>query len=512
MGRYANPILPGCHPDPSICRVDDTYYLVTSTFEYLPGLPVHASTNLVDWQLISHAIDRPDQLDFAGLPASKGLFAPTIRHHAGTFYIVCTVVAPSAVDGAAWPGRSGHFIVTATDPRGPWSDPIWLEGHDEIDPSLTFDGDRVWLCGTRLADPGLWRQQTEVWLRELDPATFAVIGDESILWHGAVEGAVWAEGPHLYRHPDGGWMLLASEGGTYGDHAISIAYADEITGPYRGDSGNPRLTHRDLGSRAAIWSVGHADLVDAPDGRTWATLLATHTDDGVDGLLGRQTHLVPVEWEDGRPLFAPGAGRVEAVVVADGVPDQAPLARAWVDDFDEPALGLDWSTPRHHPTLIADTRARPGHVRLHGGGEPSDLGVLAFLGRRLPCSRAEVRAGVELQASGALRAGILLRISESDHLEIAAGADGMARMRLTAGGQTHPVGEVACDPSAQVDLRLRIDGFRADAWVGETLVGSADLRPLSPGGAGSFLGCWVGPFAVGDGYVDVDRVDIGALE
>ncbi|MEV8368710.1 family 43 glycosylhydrolase [Microbacterium sp. NPDC064584] len=509
MGRYRNPILPGCHPDPSICRVGDEYFLVTSTFEYLPGLPVHRSTNLVDWEPIGHAIERSDQLDLSGLRSSCGLFAPTIRHHDGTFFVVCTVVAGAAGDAEEWGGRTGHFVVTATDPRGPWSDPIWLAGEGEIDPSLAFDDGRVWLCGTRLAQPGLWHHQTEVWLRELDPETFAVIGDEHVLWHGAVEGAVWAEGPHLYRHPEGGWMLLASEGGTFGEHAISVAYADEITGPYRGDRGNPRLTHRDLGARTDIWAVGHADLVDAADGRTWAVLLATGLrPDGGDSLLGRQTHLVPVDWEGGSPLFAPGVGRVQGEVDAEGVPDQVVGPDSFDDDFDG-SLGLAWTGVRRMPHTFADTAVRPGFVRLRGGGEPTGLEDQSFLGRRLPAERVEARAVLEL--SGAGRGGILLRVGDERHLEVSVDDTGLARAVLVTGDGRAVFGEAAVDAGAPVEIALRIDGADAEAVVSGASLGTADLRGLSPVAAASFLGAWIGPFAAGEGHVDVDGLELRVL-
>jgi xylan 1,4-beta-xylosidase len=128
---FQNPILPGFHPDPSICRVGEDYYLVTSTFEYFPGLPIHHSRDLVHWRLIGHVLDRPSQLPLDGIRCSGGLFAPTIRHADGTFYVLCTLV-----DGAQ---ESGNFIVTAQDPAGPWSEPHWLENAPGIDPSLFFD-------------------------------------------------------------------------------------------------------------------------------------------------------------------------------------------------------------------------------------------------------------------------------------------------------------------------------------------------------------------------------------
>jgi len=506
FGRYRNPILPGCHPDPSICRVGDLYYLVTSTFEYLPGLPIHRSANLVDWEPIGHAIHRPGQLDLSGIPSSKGLYAPTLRHHDGTFYVVCTVVAPIVDDRPAWPGRAGHFVVTAADPAGPWSDPVWFEGLEGIDPSLTFDGDRVWLCGNRLA-PEAGPGRTEIWLTELDSATLAPIGETTVIWHGALEGAEWAEGPHIVARPGGGWMLVTAEGGTNRDHAICTAYADEITGPYVGDRGNPRLTHRDLGDRAPIADIGHADLVEAADGRWWATMLGIQTLDGENGLLGRQTHLVPVEWEGGRPLFAPGSGRVGHVMDAAGVPDQQPARTELRDDFDAPRLDPAWTAPRVLPETFADLTARPGHVRLTATPtEPSGLGTLAFLGRRLPDHRTRASARIEL--AGAVRGGLLLRTSESAFLELTVDRRGVGRGVLVDGGVETIVGEVSGIPTGGVDLVIDVDGLGARLDIGGQVLGDVDLRPLATGRPSMFVGTWIGVVAVGDGIVDVDHVTL----
>lgn len=532
MGRYRNPILPGCHPDPSVCRVGDEYFLVTSTFEYFPGLPIHRSSNLVDWRLIGHAVHRGGQLDLSGVPASGGLFAPTIRHNNGLFHVVCTLVHGT--------GRQGHFLVTARDASGPWSDPVWLDDIGGIDPSLTFDGDRVWLCGTRLADPGEWPEQTEVWLSERDPVSFAPIGPSTVLWRGAVTGARWAEGPHLFQH-EGRWLLLAAEGGTERDHAVTVAYADEITGPYIGDPGNPRLTHRDLGSRAPIVNVGHADLVDAVEtvdaadtsdsdaGVTgWATLLATHTVDGIASLLGRQTHLLPVAWEDGRLLFAPGVARVTTTVDAAGVPDQAERQDHFHDDFDRPSLELGWNTLRSPGSERMSLSARPGHLRLSATpGRASETAPLAFLGRRLPSTQAKVSTRLEPSAAPTptgvpVEAGLLLRLSERDHLAFVARAlaEGqiIAEVRLTSGSVETVLGaaSVPRHSAGQTELILELDGFSARLSArGDSapmLVAVADLTPLSPDFTGGFVGAWIGVFAVGDGtgHADFDSFELSA--
>ncbi len=519
MGRYLNPILPGCHPDPSVCRVGEEFYLVTSTFEYLPGLPVHVSRNLVDWTPLGHAIHRPGQLELAGIPSSSGLFAPTIRHHDGRFFVVCTVVGP---DDGSWAGRTGHFVVTATDAAGPWSDPVWIDGLGGIDPSLTFDGDRVWLTGTRLAARPQWPGQTEVWLVGLDPQSLQPLSEPVAIWSGALLGAVWAEGPHLFPRPGGGWMLVAAEGGTSLEHAVCVAYADEIGGPYLGDPGNPRLSHRDLGRSAPIAAVGHADLVDDTGGRTWATVLATRSTDGVDGLLGRQTCLVPVGWENRRPVFAPGHGRVLAAVDVDGVADQAPQPTRFHDGFDGPRLDLAWNGVGRQPATFADLTARAGHVRLRAGAEPTTPGAQSFLGRRLPAEHADISAVVELSGAAVpLRGGLLLRTSEQAQLELSIGHDGTARCVITARGRSRTIGEQP-GRGPRAELRIELRGLDARATIDGLELATAQLESLVPDPAHGFVGAWVGPFAVADaaggdgdgdgGHLDVDEVTIELVE
>lgn len=303
--NVVNPVLPGCHPDPSVCRVGADFYLVTSTFEYFPGIPVFHSRDLVHWRPIGHVLDRPSQVDLGTVASSEGIFAATIRHHQGRFYVVTTLVGGT--------DRGGTFVVTATDPAGPWSDPVWLDDAPGVDPSLFFDDDgRAWCTGTRLAEPGEWEGQTDVWLREFDAAQLTLTGPEHLLWRGALHGAVWAEGPHLYT-VDGRYYLLAAEGGTEHGHAVSVARADHVTGPYTGNPANPVFTHRHLGRDFPVVGVGHADLVRTAEGHWWAVLLGSRPYGGYHPNLGRETFLVPVRWRtagrSSRPESAPRSAR-----------------------------------------------------------------------------------------------------------------------------------------------------------------------------------------------------------
>lgn len=509
MTAARNPVLPGFHPDPSICRVGDEFFVVTSTFEYFPGLPVHRSRDLVEWRLAGHAVHREEQLDLSTVPASGGLFAPTIRHHGGRFFVACTLVGGE--------GRQGGFIVTATDPAGPWSDPSWIDEAPGIDPSLLFDDDgRAWWCGTRLADPGAWPEQTEVWVRELDLTTMSLVGDEHVVWRGAVEGAVWAEGPHLYRR-GGEVLLVASEGGTERHHAVSAARGASPVGPFAGSKANPLLTHRHLGGELDVANVGHADLVDDGRGGWWATVLATRRlpldGERVDALQGRETWLVPVSFEDGWPVFAPGHGRLADEVEvpwadARGGGVGASVPRALVDDFDGPTMHAELLSVR---TAVgagkARVDARAGHLRLHARSAGlHERAAHAFAGFRLEQPAATLSTVVEIpdDAPPGLLAGLALRLSERRFLTFGAraGTAGhVVELVLHVDGDDRTVG-VAEVPSVPFRLALTIDGFEATARVehGEhgIEVGSADLSSLSPSEGGGFVGVVGGIFVVCD--------------
>lgn len=382
---YKNPIIPGFYPDPSICRVGKDYYLVTSTFEYFPGLPIFHSRDLVNWRQIGHALDRPSQLNLDGLAPSRGLYAPTFRYHKGTFYIINTHVAnPDTYNLGHGDDGCQNFIVTATDPAGPWSEPYWLEDAPGIDPSLFFDDNgHAWYCGNRIPPTGEeYLGHREIWLQELDIKKMQLIGPKYALWDGAVKGNLQAEAPHIYKI-NNNYYLMVAEGGTGHHHAVTIARSKKITGPYEVNPCNPILTHRHLGLDYPIVGTGHADLVETQTGEWWMVCLAMRPYGGYFYNLGRETFLAPVTWESGWPIVAPHDGKILFTGNAPNLPEHKWPVESTRDNFDGDSLAFQWNfirTPREGFWSLSE---RPGYLRISLSSETlMEIANPSFIGRR----------------------------------------------------------------------------------------------------------------------------------
>jgi xylan 1,4-beta-xylosidase len=494
---YTNPVLPGFHPDPSVCRVGDDYYLVCSSFEYFPGVPIFHSRDLVSWRQIGNVLDRREQLDLPpDTPASGGIYAPTIRHHEGRFYLVTTNTS----------GR-GNFIVTATDPAGRWSDPVWLD-LPGIDPDLAWD-----------ENGDCWCTVSGVHTAQIDPATGRVLGGPWPVWSGT--GLQYPEAPHLYRVRDR-WYLLVSEGGTHTGHCVSIASAPTPRGPFTPAPENPILTHRSTGR--PIQATGHADLVQAGDGSWWMLLLGIRQRGHWPGfhVLGRETFLTPVTWAGDWPVVAP----VEQIATAPDVGGGAAGATgragdAVRDDFDGDCLDVAWISPRTRPEGSWSLTERPGWLTLHATGPTLDRPGATFLGRRQ--QHQDCRAAIRVDPGDA-RCGLTVRIDEAHHydLQIAGG-------RLQVIGRIGPVTSVLAEHPAPppgpvtlaVEVRtsdlpapavsapaggggaatgLRASGpdvlsFRLETCHGTVVLAELDGQHLSTEAAAGFTGRVIGPYA-----------------
>lgn len=327
--RIKNPILSGFYPDPSICKVNSDYFLVTSTFSYFPGVPIFHSTDLVNWNQIGNVLDRTSQIPMEHNWHSGGIFAPTIRFNNGIFYMITTNV-----------GNIGNFVVTSTNPFGDnaWSEPYPLDA-EGIDPSLFFDDDgKCYYCGTRGKKDEKYYGDNEIYVREFCLRTNRLIGEDKAIWTGFAKNSIWAEGPHIYKK-DGYYYLLISEGGTGYHHALTIARSKELFGEFEENPANPILTHRHLGNNYPISNVGHADLVQVNDDEWYMVCLASRIDGEVKPL-GRETFLVPVTWENGWPIVNIGVGKLEMEIKKPNLPYCEPIIVDDIENFENDKLPL----------------------------------------------------------------------------------------------------------------------------------------------------------------------------
>jgi len=392
---YNNPIIPGNYPDPSICRVGNDYYIVNSSFEYFPGLPIHHSKDLVNWNLIGYGLHRDDQcsgeMNLVDVQTDGGIHAPSIRYHDGLFYIITTnVYSP----GPQQPTEMINFIITAEQVEGPWSNPHIIEGAPGIDPDIIFDDGKVWYVGTHVPEKPNFNGEGEIWLQELDLDDWSLKGERYFLWRGALYYGTWAEGPHIYKR-NGFYYLLIAEGGTSLEHAVMISVSDNVKGPYVPNARNPILTSRHLSNDYWVNSIGHADLLELADGRWYMVALGIRSEIDTYSNMGRETHLIPVTWEEEPfewkydkiekewsdlpdrerfeklrrvnyewPVCSPLTGRVERSFPLPFPASSQVNKESFRDNFDSETLNLEWNfrrVPQEGTYLINN---KDGYLRL----------------------------------------------------------------------------------------------------------------------------------------------------
>jgi alpha-N-arabinofuranosidase len=497
IARYRNPVIPGFHPDPSVARVGADYYLVTSSFEFFPGVPVFRSRDLVHWKPVGHALARDGQLPLAKARASGGIYAPTIRHHDGTFYVITT-----NTDGG------GNFFVTARDPAGPWSEPVWVPEQGGIDPSLFFDDDGTAYLTTNGGAPG-GNGPRGIYQSTIDVRTGRLLTPPRHVWAGT--GGRYPEGPHLYRIR-GRYYLMISEGGTEYGHMVTIARSDSPWGPFEPCPRNPILTHRQTEMDVPIQGTGHADLFEDHEGSWWMVFLAFRpVGEGYWHHLGRETYLAPVTWDaEGWPVVNEGRVVTPEMTVRGlpAAPWPGPEARV---DFDAP-LGPEWTYLRNPDRSAYALDERPGWLTLRGAAIGLEAAASpTWLGRRQQhhaCS-AVTRVDFEPGAEGE-EAGLAVYRNPEHRYEIAVGRSGRRRrvfVRQTVGPSLQAV-TASAPADDRGPLLLRVEA-RAEAYSfsfagGDaperwTPLGTAPTRFLSSEVAGGFTGAFFALFATGNG-------------
>ena len=495
-----NPLLAGFYPDPSICRVGEDFYMVTSSFSYYPGVPVFHSRDLMHWEQIGHCLDRPEQLPLDWQYMSGGVYAPSIRWHDGLFYMVTTNVS-----------GMGNFYVTAENAAGPWSELHRIRGAVGIDPSFFWDEDGTCYMSATTD----WAENNPgVWVAQIDLETDCIVGERVLAWKGAAVNAWSPEAPHIYKK-DGWYYLMIAEGGTEDYHAVTIARSRHPLGPYEGYAGNPILTHRHLGLDYPICNVGHGDLVQLADGSWYMVALASRLIGGYHKNMGRETFIAPVDWSGEWPVVSPGTGRVEWTYPAPALPEY-PFPAANDDDFS----ALCWNTlgtPAADSFAISDDM-----LTLRSPLEwlvPDDLprmpapnGCPGFYGRRQQHAAFAAEVNVAVPEKG--EAGLMLLQNGFNHLRVGV-------QRTAEGVIVRAVRSEKCGKPDYLNPReyprhvdvlwqgmvrdsvVRV-GIAADhqahrLLVNGVVVAEADGSFLGSETAGGFIGAYVGCYVSGEG-------------
>jgi alpha-N-arabinofuranosidase len=483
--HYQNPILPGLTPDPSICRVGSDYYLVTSSFEYFPGVPLFHSRDLIHWEQIGHVLTRESQLPLQGAGSSKGIFAPTLRYHNGRFYLITTNVSDKK-----------NFYVVTDDIRGEWSEPVWVS-QGGIDPDLFFDDDgKVYLTTSR-------NRQSQI-----DIETGELLTGVKQIWPGTGGGDL--EAPHLYKI-NGLYYLMAAEGGTREGHMVTIARAGTPRGPFEACPRNPILTHRGERPDPDITSTGHGDLFQDHQGNWWMVFLGVRKLPGPFPrvhTLGRETFLAPVTWdEDGWPVVNE-TGTV-TLDMEGPLPPSVPMPDLPVrDTFDVPQLPFHWNFLRN-PDINNYAFGDGGLTLRHSPVTLNEADSPTFLGRRQQHHHCHAACRMELQANGneQVEAGLTAYMNHQHHYEIALrerGREQIVFVRRSIGDLQKVAFETTV-PAGPVDFIIETDdthyhfSYQLPGEDPQPAV-SGSARYLSSEVAGGFTGVYFGLYATSNGH------------
>lgn len=519
---FLNPILPGFYPDPAICQVGDDYYMVHSTFAYFPGVPIFHSKDLVNWKQIGNVLDRPEQLNLDGHGVSRGIFAPSIHHHEGVFYMVTTLI-----------DTGGNFIVTATNPAGPWSEPVFLPNVHGIDPSLFFDEDGksyiIYNSDPPNREP-LWDGHRALWMYELDKENLTTVGDIRLMVDGGVDRSkkpVWIEAPHIYKINDY-YYLMAAEGGTAYNHSEVIFRSKSLEEPFVPYEKNPILTqrHLDRGRPYPVTTAGHADMVQTKNGEWWAVFLACRPYEPTEKdyyNIGRETFLTPVKWEDGWPVINPDFEEVQYKYPAPNLPEFKPEGVekngnfTLQEDFKKDSLDFYWlflRTPRESWYNFSDKKGqltmqtRPQDLR--GKENPS------FIARRQQHSFGEVSTAMTFSPANENEVAGLVAFQNEDYHYLLGKTmkDGQAVVQLLKAQKDgeassyETLAEVKLKPSeAKKTVYLKIQpkgneyafyyGFSPEKWI--LLKDNVDGTYLSTSVAGGFVGTTLAMYTSSNG-------------
>ena len=509
---FKNPVLPGFHADPSVCRAGDDFYLVNSTFQYFPGVPVFHSKDLVNWEQVGNCLTRSSQVDLTGTDGNSGIYAPTIRYHEGRFYMVTTV----------FPSRR-HFYVWTDNPAGEWSDPIVIDfAIGSCDPTLFWDDGKCYF---------LWKEG-DIKICEIDVETGKQLGEIHHLGTGL--GGRYPEGPHIYKK-DGYYYLLLAEGGTEHGHHVNILRSRHLFGPYESNPANPILSHFNMKMQnSPIQGLGHADLVQAPDGSWWMICLGYRTSGYLQHVMGRETMLAPVQWLEGDWPLVNLDGTLQIDMQCKTLP-LVPLScdkvavreefnyvkrNAPAESYHSLGLPMGWMSLCNPDYTRYSLTERKGFLRLRPSTiDLSETAHPTFVARRQTELNFSATALFDLShLTEGMQAGITAYAAPLNHYDVVAERrEGKiyVKSNVRLGQTCHCEKELPLNGD-RIYLRLTSDKdfyYMQVSSDGSTFVTLAKMeyRFLSTETIGGFTGVMLGIFSQSkeqtDGFVDVDWFD-----
>ncbi|GMK39181.1 glycoside hydrolase 43 family protein [Paenibacillus sp. CCS19] len=485
--KFNNPVIKGFYPDPSICKVGDTYYLACSSFQFFPGVPLFESKDLINWEPIGHALTRPSQIMLEKVNSSGGVFAPTIRHNNGRFYMTTTNDTTRQ-----------NFIVWTDDIYGEWSEPIFIE-QGGIDPDLYFEGDRVFFMSNGSDEDG----RGVILQCEIDIATGNMLTPSHPLWKGT--GGRYLESPHMYKINDW-YYLMAAEGGTEFGHMITYARSKLLHGPFEAYPHNPVLTNRNLGGYE-IQAIGHGDLIQDGEGNWWIFHLGFRQIGQWIPFhhLGREVFLAPVTFHEDGWFTAGHDGTTRREFETDRIGEHVVQQEKKLYTFGNTKRDLEWVYLRH--PRLENYKLQEDQLTLTGTAVTLDQAdTPTFLAIRQREFNAVITSVVALSGSG--EAGITLYMDESHHYDLAIRKRNdqlEAVLRLNIGDIKHVQSVVAIEADQAAKLRIESSPVQYSFSIevnGQTIpLGTAQTKYLSSEVAGGFTGVVIGLYAVGEDTV-----------
>ena len=487
-----NPILRGFHPDPCICAADGVYYIAVSSFEWLPGVRIYASRDLVRWEHETDALT--DQVDLRGNPRGGSIWAPMLSYSGGLFYLLYT-----DVKSTKRPFKDTHnYLITAPDIHGPWSTPVYLHSSG-FDPSLFHDADgRKWLLSElwdhRMPTPN---KSCGIVMQQYDAARQMLTGEIYKIFDGTPLAKT--EAPHLYRKGDY-YYLITAEGGTGSGHSVTVCRARQITGPYELDPHYPMLTAADKPD-SPLQCSGHMSLVQSSDGRWYGAYLCTRPLAGEHAILGRETAIQEVIWSEDGWLRLRDGGNAPAkqTTIGSTTAVKQSFFTDFIDNFEGSALKKEWNTLRIPLSQDwASLQARPGYLRVVSGESPQSLFDHHILAVRQKDFRFTAETALDFAPDSFLQmAGLLLYLNDASYLYACVTHEETSGrcLRLIRCENDEPIVSPVVLPleEGEVTLRIVVQGLQGQFFYRQgadwqTIGERIHLGFLSGGFTGNFVG------------------------